>query len=179
MSQKYADETVVKVSQLMTPEWANFLGNVHGGSVLSLVDNTAYICAARYAGTVCVTASVDRVDFYEPIHVGELLNLTARIAYVGRTSLEVEIEIHAEVIATGQVRHTNTCHLTMVSLVDGKPSPVPRLVCRTREDKARFIQARMRREMGFRYREERDHFVQQFENMGDDELDTLLARDGS
>jgi acyl-CoA hydrolase len=172
---KFADETEVKVSQLMTPEWANFLGNVHGGSVLSLADNVAYICAARFAGTVCVTASVDRVDFYEPIHVGELLNLTARITFVGRTSLEVEIVIHAEDIPSGNVRHTNTCHLTMVSLVEGKPHPVPRLVCRTREDKARFVQARMRREMGIRYREERDRFAQQFENMTDEELDALIS----
>src|SRR5438105_1309140 len=108
---KYADETEVRVSQLMTPEWANFFGNVHGGHVLSLVDNLAYVCAARYSGTVCVMASVDRVDFYEPIHVGELLNLTARIAYVGRTSMEVEIHVHAEDIPTGKVWHTNTCHL--------------------------------------------------------------------
>ena len=159
----------------MTPEWANFLGNVHGGAVLSLVDNVAYVCAARYAGTVCVTASVDRVDFYEPIHVGELLNLTARITYVGRSSLEVEIEIHAEEIATGRDRHTNTCHLTMVSLVDGKPNQVPRLICRTRADKARYIQSKMRREMGLRYREERDKFLQQFENMTDEELDGLIG----
>src|SRR5687767_7206302 len=175
---KYADETEVKVSQLMTPEWANILGDVHGGAVISLVDNIAYVCAARFSGTVCVTASVDRVDFYEPIHVGELLNLTARIAYVGRTSLDVEIVIHAEDIPTGKVRHTNTCHLTMVSLVDGKPNPVPRLVCRTREDKARFIQAKMRREMGLRYREERDQFLRQFENMTDEELDGLIAEAG-
>ena len=172
---RYADETEVKVSQLMTPEWANFLGNVHGGAVLSLADNVAYICAARFAGAVCVTASVDRVDFYEPIYVGELLNLTARVAYVGRTSLEVEIVIHAEDITKGVVRHTNTCHLTMVSIVDGKPHPVPRLVCRRREDKARYIQAKMRREMGFRYREERDRFLQQFENMTDEELEALLV----
>jgi uncharacterized protein (TIGR00369 family) len=122
---KFADETEVKVSQLMTPEWANFLGNVHGGSVISLVDNISYVCAARFCGTVCVTASEDRVDFYEPIHVGELLNLTARITYVGRTSMEVETVVHAEEIPTGKVRHTNTCHLTMVSMVDGKPNPVP------------------------------------------------------
>src|SRR2546426_8982223 len=83
---RFADETEVKVAQLMTPEFANFFGNVHGGSLLRLVDNLAYVCAARYAGTVCTTAAVDRVDFFEPIHVGELLNLTARIAYVGRTS---------------------------------------------------------------------------------------------
>src|SRR2546429_243559 len=125
---KYADETEVKVAELMTQEWANFFGNVHGGSVLRLVDNIAYVCAARYAGTVCVTAAVDRVDFHEPIHVGELLNVTARINYVGRSSLEVEIDVHAEDITTGATRHTNSCHLTMVALKDGKPAEVPRLI---------------------------------------------------
>ncbi|HZT40569.1 MAG TPA: acyl-CoA thioesterase [Chthonomonadaceae bacterium] len=172
---KYADETEVRVSQLMTLEWANFLGTVHGGQVLHLVDNIAYVCAARYAGNVCVTAAVDRVDFYEPIYVGELLNLVARINYAGRTSLEVEINVYAKNIQTGKVRHTNDCHLTMVAIQEGKPVPVPRLVCRTREDKARYIQAKMRREMGLRYREERDRFLEQFANMSDSELDTLIA----
>ena len=171
---KYADLSEVKAAQLMTPEYANFLGAVHGGHVLRLVDNIAYVCAARYAGTICVTAAVDRVDFYEPIRVGELLTLTARINYAGRTSLEVEVDVHAEDIPTGSVRHTNSCHFTMVALVDGKPSPVPRLVCRTREDKARYIQAKMRREMGLKYRKERDAFLQQFEAMTDKELDALM-----
>jgi acyl-CoA hydrolase len=173
---KYADETEVKVAQLMTPEWANFFGNVHGGHVLHLVDNIAYVCAARYAGTVCVTASVDRVDFYEPIHVGELLNLVARINYVGRSSMEVEVNVYAEEIATGKVRHTNTCHFTMVSLVEGKPHEVPRLISRTREDKARYIQAKMRREMGLRYRQERDAFLKQVVEMDDAELDALITK---
>lgn len=172
---KYADETELRVAQLMTPEWANFLGNVHGGHVLQLVDNIAYVCAARYAGGVCVTAAVDRVDFYEPIRVGELLHLVARISSVGRTSLEVEINVFAEEIATGTTRHTNTCHFTMVHLKDGKPAPVPRLVCRTREDKARLIQARMRRQMGLRYREERDRFLRQYEAMDDAQLDQLIG----
>ena len=172
---KYADQTEVRVSQLMTPEWANFFGNVHGGHVLRLVDNIAYVCAARFAGTVCVTASVDRVDFHEPIYVGELVNVVARLNYVGRSSMEVEVDVFAEQITTGAVRHTNSCHLTMVSLVDGKPNPVPRLVCRTREDKARYIQAKMRRERGLRYREERDRFLEQFVAMDDAELDALIA----
>jgi uncharacterized protein (TIGR00369 family) len=172
---KYADETEVKAAQLMTPEWANFFGNVHGGHVLHLVDNIAYVCAARYSNkTVCVTAAVDRVDFHEPIHVGELLNLVAKINYVGRTSMEVEIDVFAEKIATGVVRRTNSCHLTMVALEEGRPVTVPRLVCRTREDKARYIQAKMRREMGIKYREERDRFLKQFDDMSDAELDALI-----
>jgi uncharacterized protein (TIGR00369 family) len=172
---KYADQTEVHVAQLMTPEWTNFFGDVHGGHVLHLVDNIAYVCAARYSNkTVCVTAAVDRVDFHEPIHVGELLTLVARINYVGRSSMEVEIDVFAENIATGAVRHTNSCHLTMVALEDGKPVAVPKLVCRTREDKARYIQAKMRREMGLKYREERDRFLKQFEDMSDTELDALI-----
>ncbi len=173
--EKYADQTEVTVSQLMTPEWANFFGNVHGGQVLHLVDNVAYICAARYCGSVAVTAAVDRVDFYEPIHVGELLNLVAKIHYVGRTSMEVEVNIFAEDIPTGAVRHTNVCNFTMVALKDGAPMEVPRLVCRTREDKAHYIQAKLRREMGVRYRGERDQFLKQYAEMNDEELDNLLA----
>jgi uncharacterized protein (TIGR00369 family) len=172
---KYADQTEVKAAQLMTQEWANFFGNVHGGHVMHLVDNIAYVCAARYSNhKVCVTAAVDRLDFYEPIHVGELLNLVARINYVGRTSMEVEIDVFAEDLGTGNVRHTNSCHLTMVALEETQPAPVPRLVCRTREDKARYIQAKMRREMGLKYREERDRFLAQFNAMSDDELDALI-----
>ena len=172
---KYADESEVKVSQLMTLEWANIFGNVHGGRVLHLVDNIAYVCAARYSGAPCVTAAVDRVDFHEPIHVGELLHLTARINYVGRSSLEVEIDVHAEDITSGNVRHTNSCHFTLVALKDGKPVEVPRLICRTREDKARYIQAKMRRELGLKYREERNRFLHQFDEMSDAELDAIIA----
>jgi uncharacterized protein (TIGR00369 family) len=171
---KYADETEVKVAQLMTIEWGNGNGSVHGGQVLHLVDNIAFVCAARYSGTVSVTAAVDRVDFHEPIYVGELLTLVARIEYVGHSSMEVEIRIYAEDITTGAVRHTNTCQFTMVAIRDGRPASVPRLVPRTREDKARYIAAKMRREMGIRYREERDRFLREHENMDDAELDRLI-----
>lgn len=175
---KYADETEVKVAQLMTMEWANFFGSVHGGQVLHLVDNIAYVCAARFSGMVCVTAAVDRVDFHEPIHVGELINLSARVTYVGNSSIEVEINIYAENIPTGDIRHTNTCYFTMIALQDGKPARVPRLICRNREDKARYIHARRRRELGLRYREERDEFLKQFDQMEDSEIDRLLEKGG-
>jgi uncharacterized protein (TIGR00369 family) len=171
---KYADETVIRATQLMTPEMANLFGSVHGGEVLKLADNYAYVCAARFSGAICVTAAVDRVDFHEPVRVGELLNIVARINYAGRTSMEVEIDVFAEDITQGTVRLTNSCHLTMVALKDGKPTPVPKLVCRTREDKARFIQAKMRREMGLRYRQERDEFLNQYESMTDEELDAVI-----
>jgi uncharacterized protein (TIGR00369 family) len=172
---KFADETEVRAAQLMTPDLANHFGNVHGGQVMHLVDNIAYVCAARYCGGVAVTAAVDRIDFHEAIHVGELLQVVARIVYVGRSSMEVEITLYAEDIPTGVSRHTNTCHFTMVALKEGKPTEVPRLVCRTREDKARYIQAKMRRDMGIRYREERDRFLKQIDDMDDAALDELIT----
>jgi acyl-CoA hydrolase len=172
---KQADQTEVKVSELMTPEWANLFGNIHGGHVLSQVDNIAYVCAARYSRMVCVTAAFDRVDFHEPIHVGELVTYVARITYVGRSSMEVEINVYAEDITTGNVRHTNTCNVTMVALKDGKPAQVPRLECRTREDKVRFIQARMRRDLSKRYQADRRAFLAQVDAMDDATLDALMS----
>lgn len=172
---RYADETEVRVSQLMLPGASNSHGSVHGGEMLRLVDSIAYVCAARFCGGLCVTAAVDRIDFHEPIFVGELVNLVARVTYVGETSLDVEIDVFAEDIPTGRVRHTNSCHLTMVHLEEGKPAMVPRLLCRTREDKARYIQAKMRRELSLRQREERDKFLEQFEELPDDELERLIS----
>jgi uncharacterized protein (TIGR00369 family) len=175
---KYADETEVKSAVFMNATDANHFGNVHGGQVMKLVDEIAYVCAARYCAGVAVTAAVDRIDFHEPIHVGELLHIAARIVYVGRTSMEVEIALHAEDIPTGQQRHTNTCHFTFVALENvqnPRPRAVPRLICRTRDDKARFIQAKMRRERGIAYRKERDAFLQEFTELTDSELDALLA----
>jgi uncharacterized protein (TIGR00369 family) len=177
---KFADETEVKAAMLMNAPDANIFGNVHGGHVMKWTDEIAYACAARYCGGVAVTAGVDRIDFHEPIHVGELLHVSARVVHVGRTSMEIEIALHAEKITTGEIRHTNTCHFTFValeSIENPRPRPVPRLVCRTREDKARFLQARMRRERGRKEREEREAFLKQFESLSDDELDRLIEEE--
>ena len=175
---KYADETEVKAALLMNATDANIFGNVHGGHVMKWVDEIAYACAARYCAGVAVTAAVDRIDFHEPIHVGELLHIAARVVYVGRTSMEIEIALHAEDIPTGHMRHTNTCHFTFVALENvqnPRPRAVPKLICRTREDKARYIQAKMRRERGMEYRKERDAFLKQFDALTDGELDVLLT----
>ncbi len=176
---KFADETEVKAAMLMNAVDANIFGNVHGGHVMKWTDEIAYACAARYCGGVAVTAGVDRIDFHEPIHVGELLHFAARIVYVGRTSMEIEIGIHAETITTGEIRHTNTCHFTFVALEsvsNPRPRAVPKLVCRTREDKARYIQAKMRRERGRKEREDREAFLKQFESLSDSELDQLIEK---
>lgn len=173
--EKYADESVVTAAELMTPDKANLAGNVHGGHVIMLADNLALVCASRYAGATSVTAAVDRVDFYEPVHIGDLLMLTARIAYVHHTSMEVDVEVYAENIVTGEARLTNTCNLTFVALRDGKAVPIAPLVCRTREDKERYLRARMRREMGMRYREERQGLAGQFDDLDEAALDAMIA----
>ncbi|MEM7733708.1 MAG: acyl-CoA thioesterase [Pseudomonadota bacterium] len=108
----------LEMTVLMTPEMANFSGNVHGGALLNLLDRVAFSCSSRYSGQYCVTLSVDQVIFKEPIFVGELVTFLASINATGRTSMEVGIRVEAEEIQSGKVRHTNSCYFTMVA-VDG------------------------------------------------------------
>lgn len=163
------------MSKVMEPTDANFLGKVFGGSILSLLDLTAYAVSARYAGNICVTASIDRVDFHEPIEVGELVVCEGFVSFVGRTSVEVTIEVFAENIYAGVRRHTNTARVTMVSLKDGKPNPVPRLICESREDKLRFLEGKLRRELRVTQREEIERVKAELQALSDEELDARLA----
>lgn len=113
---------------LMTPDKANFSGNVHGGTLLKYLDEVAYACASRYAGQYVVTLSVDQVVFRQPVHVGELVTFLASVNYTGTTSMEIGIKVVTEDIRSKTVRHTNSCFFTMVALgEDGKPVPVPPL----------------------------------------------------
>ena len=95
---------------LMTPDMANFAGNVHGGHLLKLLDQVAYACASRYAGRYVVTVSVDQVLFRQPIHVGELVSFLAAVNHTGRSSMEVGIKVVAEDIHTQGRRHVNSCY---------------------------------------------------------------------
>ncbi|ACO75541.1 acyl-CoA thioesterase [Laribacter hongkongensis] len=113
----------LSMTVLMTPDMANFSGNVHGGAILKLLDQVAYACAARYAGQYVVTLSVDQVTFKQPIHVGEMVSFLASVNYVGRSSMEIGIKVIAENIHDRVVRHTNSCYFTMVA-VDGHGRPV-------------------------------------------------------
>jgi uncharacterized protein (TIGR00369 family) len=152
------DETEIRMAELMTPDLSNFTGNVHGGSILSLMDKVAYVCACRYSGTDCVTVAVDHVEFREPVYVGELLHLTARVIQVGRSSMDVEILVESQNIRHGTMRHTNTCYFTMVAMANGKSVPVPRLAVRTPEDEDRFQHGRLRREARELFRQRSDEF---------------------
>ncbi len=137
-----AGTTQLTMTVLMTPDMANFSGNVHGGTLLKYLDEVAYACASRYAGRYVVTLSVD------PVHVGELVTFLASVNYSGRTSMEVGVKVVTENIRERSVRHTNSSFFTMVALdEDGKPSPVPPLQPQTYDEKRRFAQAQQRRQI--------------------------------
>lgn len=136
------------MSVLMTPDMANFIGNVHGGDLLKMLDQVAYACASRYSGGYVVTLSVDQVMFLEPIYVGELVTFAASINHVGKTSMEVGIRVEAENIQERTVRHTNSCFFTMVSIDEnGKPKPVPPLEIKNELQQCRFDAAAARKEL--------------------------------
>ncbi|HUQ83753.1 MAG TPA: acyl-CoA thioesterase [Gemmatimonadaceae bacterium] len=133
-------------SALMLPEDANNLGNVFGGAIMALVDKTAAVAAIRHARSTCVTASIDRVDFREPIHLGDLVLLKASVNFVGRTSMEVGVRVEAEDLIAGVRRHTNSCYLTFVAVDDaGCPREIPELVAETDAEKRRYSAAKDRR----------------------------------
>lgn len=133
---------------LMTPDTANFAGNVHGGTILKLLDQVAYACASRYAGRYVVTLSVDQVMFRQPIHVGELVTFLASVNHTGTSSMEVGIKVIAEQIRSKQVRHVNSCFFTMVAVDDErKPVPVPPIVPATPDEQRRHAAAELRREV--------------------------------
>src|SRR6201986_185871 len=103
------------ITELMIPSYSNFGGKIHGGILLSLMDKVAYVCAAKHAGNYCVTASIDTVDFFQPVEVGELVSLMASVNYVGNTSLVIGIKVISENIKTNKIYHTNTSYFTMVA----------------------------------------------------------------
>lgn len=129
----------VTISQLMLPSHTNFSGKIHGGYLLSLLDQIAFACASKYSGNYCVTASVDTVDFLNPIEVGELVTLKASVNYVGNSSMIVGIRVEAENIQTGKVKHCNSSYFTMVAKDDeGKNTKVPGLILSNYEEVRRF-----------------------------------------
>jgi acyl-CoA hydrolase len=130
----------------MMPMDANVAGNVFGGTILRLIDEAASIVAFKHARSNVVTASLDRMDFFSPVYIGDLLRLISSINYAHRTSMEIGVRVEAENPLTGQVRHTGTCYLTYVALdKNGKATQVPRLEPQTEEEKRRWAEAEIRR----------------------------------
>ncbi len=175
MNAKPAESTRTNITEVMTPSDANFLGNIFGGRILALLDHAAYATSSRFAGTICVTASFDRVDFHEPIEVGELVTFSGLVTYVGRSSIEVTIEVFAENVVKGTNRHTNTARVTMVAIgPDSRPVEVPRLLCETREEKIRFLEGRLRREIRGQQSSELEQIARSFQGASDEKLSDLL-----
>ncbi|MCW7540034.1 acyl-CoA thioesterase [Aquabacterium sp. A7-Y] len=138
----------LSMTVLMTPDMANFSGNVHGGTILKLLDQVAYACASRYAGRYVVTLSVDQVMFRQPIHVGELVTFLASVNHTGTSSMEVGIKVVAENIRQQVVRHANSCFFTMVAVDDdGKPTAVPALTPTTPDERRRQEAAKVRKQL--------------------------------
>ncbi|MBI4064688.1 MAG: acyl-CoA thioesterase [Elusimicrobia bacterium] len=134
------------LSGLMMPQDANPMGKVFGGSILKLIDNVAFVAAARHAGTSnCVTISMDKIDFKQPIEIGELVILEAKLHFTGRSSIVVGVNVYTENLDTGHRRQTNSCLVTFVAVDDkGKPREVPRLRPETEEEKQIYHQAEIR-----------------------------------
>ena len=133
---------------LMTPDTANFAGNVHGGTILKLLDQVAYACGSRYAGRYVVTLSVDQVMFRQPIKVGELVTFLASVNHTGSSSMEIGIKVIAENIRTQEVRHVNSCFFTMVAVDDErKPVAVPALRPFTPDERRRHAAAVVRKQL--------------------------------
>jgi uncharacterized protein (TIGR00369 family) len=136
---RYSQTTI---TELMIPAYANFGGKIHGGILLSLMDKVAYACASKHAGTYCVTVTVNRVEFLQPVEVGELVSMHASVNYVGNTSLIVGIRVEAMNVKTNTIKHTNSSFFTMVAKgEDDKPTTVPRLILENKEDVKRFIES--------------------------------------
>jgi len=136
---KTVDASKITISELMLPSHTNFSGKIHGGYILSLLDQIAFACASKFSGHYCVTASVDTVDFLNPIEVGELVTMKASVNYVGRSSMIIGIRVEAENIQTGVIKHCNSSYFTMVAKDEqSKNIAVPGLILSNEEEIRRF-----------------------------------------
>ncbi|RZJ71822.1 acyl-CoA thioesterase [Flavobacterium sp.] len=132
----------ITISELMLPSHSNFSGKIHGGYILSLMDQIAFACASKFSGHYCVTASVDTVDFLNPIEIGELVTLKASVNYVGKSSMVIGIRVESQNIQTGVTKHCNSSYFTMVAKDKfGQNVAVPGLILRNDHDLRRFFKS--------------------------------------
>ena len=145
------------ITELMIPAYANFGGKIHGGILLSLMDKVAYATSSKHAETYCVTVSVDKVEFLQPVEVGELVSMMASVNYVGNTSLVVGIRVESQNVKTGVIKHTNSSFFTMVAKGDNdKPIQVPKLILENEEEVKRFIESMRMKEIKNMIRDKMD-----------------------
>lgn len=147
MEGKRVSESRVTLTQVMNVTDANVLGNVHGGLLMKVSDEAGGIAAARHACRPVVTVTVDSMTFYSPVHIGNLVTFSAEVTWAGRTSMETRVVVAAENVLTGEITHTNSAYFVYVALgEDGRPTPVPPLICETDEEKERFKRGLLRQE---------------------------------
>jgi acyl-CoA hydrolase len=153
---KTVSQSRVEMNQLMLPGHANAYGNVHGGEIMKMVDEAGGICAMRHANRPSVTIAIDEMSFVSPVHVGEVLCCRASVNWVGKSSIEVGVKVHAENPITGEVTHTNSAYVVYVAIDDqGRPIEVPRLVLETDEQKRRWEQGAERQAERVRSRQKK------------------------
>ena len=151
---KKPSDTDTVITELMIPAYANFGGKIHGGILLSLMDKVAYACATKHSEQYCVTVSVDNVNFLQPVEVGDLVHMMARVNYTGNSSMVVGIKVTAENVKERVVKHTNTSYFTMVAKGDdGRPARVPGLRLTDKTAIRRFAEAMLRQERMAEHRE--------------------------
>ena len=166
---KTVDSSRISISQLMQPSHSNFGGKIHGGYVLSLMDEIAFACASKHSETYCVTASVNTVDFLNPIEVGELVTMKASVNYVGRTSMVIGIRVVSENIRTGETNHCNSSYFTMVAKDDdGNTTQVPGLILNDKIEVKRFLKSLKRIKNHYARQKEFDHEDFSLENYIED-----------
>lgn len=143
---KCTHDSSVIISRILLPEDANAAGIVHGGVIMKEIDNAAGVCAVRHTRKICVTASIDRLDFHKPAFIGNLLTIKAGINMTGKTSMEIGARVETEDLLTGVKTHLASAYLTFVALgADKRPVPIPALTLVTEEDIRRNREALARR----------------------------------
>lgn len=144
---KKTEDSQVTISELMLPSHSNFSGKIHGGYTLNLMDQIAFACASKHSRHYCVTASVNKVDFLNPIEVGEIVTLKASVNYTGKSSMVVGVRVESENIQRGSVKHCNSSYFTMVAIGENrKPTQVPGLILDDNESIRRFVRSIIRQE---------------------------------
>lgn len=139
---KTTEESEIFLTELMLPSHSNFSGKIHGGFILSLMDKAAFASASKFSGQYCVTASVNRVDFLNPIEVGELVIMKARVNYVGNSSMVVGIRVESQNIRTGVIKHCNSSYFSMVAMDEkGIKAKVPGLIIADHDGLRRFLRS--------------------------------------
>lgn len=147
MRYKRKSESQVVMTQLMLPSHSNFSGKIHGGYILNLMDQIAFACASKHSEHYCVTASVNKVNFLNPIEVGELVTLKASINYTGNSSMVVGVRVESENIQTKTVKHSNSSYFTMVAKdKDGNKAIVPGIILESENDVRLFARSIRRKE---------------------------------